>query len=136
VNRTTGRNITVPRLPPQAIWWAGAGTTLAWVLYGVAFDAFVNAMTDGAVHGSLGDWTAIFVGPYLVGFITLFAPGGLGAREVAMAEALQRTGLALGAVQALLVASSRIWLTVLEILPGLLFLLVRPMQRPVTPSDQ
>jgi len=136
VNRLARREFAVPHLPPRAIWWAAAGTTLAWVLYGVAFQAFVSGMSRGSVHGTLADWTAIFIGPYLVGFIAVFAPGGLGAREVAMAEALQRTGLALGAMSALLVAASRIWLTVLEIVPGVLFLLVRPMDRSDSSSNR
>ncbi|MHB0963801.1 MAG: hypothetical protein ACYC5V_11395, partial [Gemmatimonadaceae bacterium] len=86
--------------------------------------------------GTLGDWTAIFIGPYLVGFIAIFAPGGIGVREVAMAEALQRTGLAVGAVAALLVVSSRVWLTILEIIPGVLFLLVRPSRRSASSSHK
>lgn len=134
-NRATGRQVAVPLLPPKAIWWAGAGTTVAWLLYGVAFDAFANGISSGTVNGSIADWTAVFIGPYLLGFITIFSPGGLGVREVAMAEALQRTDLAVGAMSALLVASSRVWLTVLEIIPGVLFLLVRPVDRPASPSD-
>lgn len=129
VNRVTGRSLTIPRLPPRAIRWAAVGTTLAWLMYGLAFQFFAEALTDGAVHGSFSDWTAVFVGSYLVGFIAVFSPGGLGAREVAMAEALKRTELAVGATAALLVAASRVWLTILEIIPGVIFLLVRPLDR-------
>jgi hypothetical protein len=52
-----------------------------------------------------------------------------------MAEALQRTGLAVGALSALLVAASRVWLTILEIIPGVLFLLVRPSRRSDSSSN-
>jgi hypothetical protein len=128
-NRLTGRSFALPMLPPSAIWWAAAGTTLAWVFYGIAFEAFAVGMGAG-MNGSFGDWTAIFIGPYLLGFIAVFAPGGIGVREVAMAEALQRTGLAAGALAALLVAASRVWLTVLEIIPGVLWLLLQPIERP------
>ena len=136
VNRISGRQFAVPHLPRRAIWWAGAGTALAWVLYGVAFQLFASGMMRGPAPGTLGDWTAIFIGPYLLGFIAVFAPGGIGVREVAMAEALQRTGLAVGAMSALLVASSRVWLTILEIIPGVLFLLVSPSRRSDSSSDQ
>jgi hypothetical protein len=136
VNRLSGRQFGVPHLPRRAIWWAGAGTALAWVLYGLAFQFFAIGMSAGAVGGSLGDWTAVFIGPYLIGFIAVFAPGGIGVREVAMAEALQRTGLAVGALAALLVAASRVWLTILEIIPGVLFLLIRPSRRSDSSSDQ
>lgn len=136
LNTLTGRQVKLPHLPPRAIWWAAAGTTLAWVLYGVAFQLFVSGMLRGPAPGTLGDWTAIFIGPYLIGFLAVFAPGGAGVREVFMAEALQRTGLVAGAVAALLVVSSRVWLTILEIIPGVLFLLVSPSRRSDSSSDQ
>ncbi|MBA4072661.1 MAG: hypothetical protein C0497_12615 [Gemmatimonas sp.] len=136
INRMSGRQLAIPHLPRRAIWWAGAGTALAWVLYGIAFQFFAAGMSSGAVGGTLGDWTAVFIGPYLVGFIAVFAPGGIGVREVAMVEALQRTGLAVGAMSALLVVSSRVWLTMLEIIPGVFFLLVRPSRRSASSSDK
>lgn len=136
LNTLTGRQVKLPHLPPRAIWWAAAGTTLAWVLYGVAFHLFVSGMLRGPAPGTLGDWTAIFIGPYLIGFLAVFAPGGAGVREVFMAEALQRTGLVAAAVAALLVVSSRVWLTILEIIPGVLFLLVSPSRRSDSSSDQ
>lgn len=135
MNALTGRHVTLPHLPPRAIWWAAAGTALAWVLYGVAFQLFASGMMRGPAPGTLGDWTAIFIGPYLIGFLAVFAPGGAGVREVFMAEALQRTGLVAGAMAALLVLSSRVWLTILEIIPGVLFLLVRPSRRPDSSSN-
>ena len=136
LNALTGRQVALPHLPPRALWWAAAGTALAWVLYGVAFQLFAAGMMDGHAPGTLGDWTAIFIGPYLLGFIAVFAPGGAGVRELFMAEALQRTGLAVGAVAALLVVSSRVWLTILEIIPGVLFLLVSPSRRSASSSHR
>jgi len=136
LNRFTNRRFAVPHLPARAIWWAGAGTAIAWTLYGVAFQWFASGISGGATSGTTGDWIAIFIGPYLVGFITLFSPGGLGAREVAMLEALPRAGLATGALAALLVVSSRLWLTVLEVIPGVLFMLMRPAARRDSSSDR
>lgn len=136
LNALTGRDVALPHLPPRAIWWAAVGTTLAWALYGVAFQLFASGMMRSPAPGTLGDWTAIFIGPYLLGFIAVFAPGGAGVREVFMAEALQRTGLVVGAMAALLVVSSRVWLTILEIIPGVLFLLVSPSRRSDSSSDQ
>ncbi len=136
VNRMAGREFALPHLPRRAIWWAVAGTTLAWAFYGVAFQYFAAGITAGSMNGSLGGWTAIFIGPYLLGFIAVFAPGGIGVREVAMAEALQRTGLAVGAVAGLLVAASRVWLTILEIIPGVLLLLLQPKHRVAPSADK
>jgi uncharacterized membrane protein YbhN (UPF0104 family) len=134
INRFTRRQIDLPFLPHRAIWWAAAGTTLAWLFYGLAFELFAWGVSGNNVHGTMANWTAVFIGSYLLGFIAVFAPGGAGVREVAMAEALQRSGLAVGAMAALLVAASRIWLTVLEVVPGVLFLLVRPLDRPASSS--
>lgn len=136
VNRVAAREFPVPHLPRRALYWAAAGTTLAWALYGVAFQFFAIGISGGAVGGSLGDWTAVFVGPYLLGFVAVFAPGGIGVRELAMAEALRRGGLAIGALSALLVAASRLWLTLLEIVPGVLLLLVQPSARPSSTSSK
>lgn len=136
LNRVTIRQFAEPHLPARAIWWAAAGTALAWVFYGVAFQWFAAGIYGSATAGKTGDWIALFIGPYLLGFVALFSPGGLGVREVAMAEALQRSGLAAGAAAALLVAASRVWLTLLEIIPGVLFLVLRPAARRVSPSDE
>jgi len=49
-------------------------------------------------------------------------PGGLGVRELAMVAVLTGLGLT-GSVEAWLLAlASRLWLTALELVPGLLFL--------------
>ncbi|MCX5761241.1 MAG: lysylphosphatidylglycerol synthase domain-containing protein [Gemmatimonadetes bacterium] len=135
LNRVSTRQFAVPHLPARAIWWAGTGTTLAWVLYGVAFQWFVAGISGGATAGTTGDWIAIFVGPYLLGFVALFSPGGLGVREGAMLVALEQAGLATGALAALLVTASRLWLTVLEIIPGVLFLMIHPANRRISSND-
>jgi uncharacterized membrane protein YbhN (UPF0104 family) len=54
--------------------------------------------------------------------VVLVAPGGIGARETAMIGLLLSLHLASPADAALLATTTRIWLTVLEILPGLVFL--------------
>ncbi|MHB0964436.1 MAG: hypothetical protein ACYC5V_14645, partial [Gemmatimonadaceae bacterium] len=55
LNTLTGRQVALPHLPPRALWWAAAGTALAWVLYGVAFQLFAAGMMDGTAPGTLGD---------------------------------------------------------------------------------
>ena len=45
-----------------------------------------------------------------------------GAREVVLASALQALHLATGPEAAVITIASRLWLTVLEIVPGLLYL--------------
>lgn len=129
----SGKTFAEPRLPPSAIWWAAAGTTLAWIFYGIAFEALAFALAPSDVHGTIPAWTAVFVGTYLLGFVAVFSPGGLGVREMSLGEALPRAGLAFGSTAALLVVASRVWLTVLEIVPGVLFMLIAPPQRADSP---
>lgn len=119
--RVTGRQIDVPRLPEAQIWIATLACTVAWMLYGVAFRLLAAGIAPGA-EGSLASYIAAFTASYLIGYIVLPAPGGLGARELALIEALGRLQLATGGAGALIVVASRLWLTVLEILPGALYL--------------
>jgi hypothetical protein len=52
----------------------------------------------------------------------LFAPAGIVFREAAMIAGLTKLGLATLPQATLLALTSRLWLTVLEIAPGALFL--------------
>ena len=136
LNRFGKRQFTEPHLPARAIWWAGAGTALAWIMYGVAFQWFAAGISQGATAGTTGDWIAVFVGSYLLGFVAIFAPGGIGVREFSMKVALEQSGLAVGALANLLMLASRLWLTVLEVIPGVLFLIFRPAARRDSSSDR
>ncbi|MEO7963846.1 MAG: lysylphosphatidylglycerol synthase domain-containing protein [Gemmatimonadaceae bacterium] len=115
------RQIDVPRLPDRAIWIAAIGCLAAWLLYGVAFRIFVAGVL-GEAPGRTASYVAAFTGSYLLGYIAVFAPGGLGARELSLVTALGRLGLAIGGKAGIIALSSRLWLTVLEVLPGVLLL--------------
>jgi uncharacterized membrane protein YbhN (UPF0104 family) len=118
--RLTKRDIPIPRLPHRAIWLAALVHAASWIVYGIAFRTLAAGLL-GHSPGAPGLYIAVFTGSYLVGFLTLIAPGGVGVREVIMGAALQRAGFAPGEA-ILLVVASRIWLTVLEIVPAVLFL--------------
>lgn len=126
--RLTRGRITLPAIPARAIWLAALGTALAWVVYGVAFQWFAASLAHRPT-GATTFYIAAYTGSYLVGYLALFAPGGLVVREYMLVASLTSLGL-LTAPEAWLVAiGSRLWLTVLEVVPGLLFLLV-PGDRP------
>ncbi|MEP7065115.1 MAG: lysylphosphatidylglycerol synthase transmembrane domain-containing protein [Gemmatimonadota bacterium] len=114
------REIVLRPLPHRVLLTAGALTCIAWLMYGVAFWLFTRGVL-GYAPGALRNYVAVFAGSYLIGFVALFAPAGLGAREGAMAYALQRAGFAAGPAD-LLVVASRLWLTALEVIPPLIFL--------------
>ena len=75
----------------------------------------------GRAGGGYSAYLAAYTISYLVGYIFLFAPAGVGFREAAMLEILQRAGLALAPEAALITLSSRIWLTLLEVTPAIVF---------------
>jgi uncharacterized membrane protein YbhN (UPF0104 family) len=122
------RPFSLPQLPARAIWVAVAGSAIAWVLFGLAFHLLGIGLLRHPT-GDASDAIAVFTLSYLAGFLALIAPGGIGVREGVMALLLTRAGIATAAEATWLVVASRLWLTVLEILPGAL-LLTRSVRRP------
>lgn len=123
VTRVCGRPVLLPRLAPSIVVRAILGTSLAWVFYGVAFQLLTKALL-GSAPGGTALYVSIFAGSYLIGFLALFAPGGIVVREGIMQVALRNAGFATGDAM-VLVAASRLWLTIMEILPAIIFLLVQ-----------
>ena len=93
-----------------------------WVIYGGAF--WLLLVSIGVQPGgSIMKIVAIFTASYLVGFLALFVPGGLGVREGALAllaGPLLPTGLA-----APVAVLSRIWLTVTELIGAIPLLWIK-----------
>ncbi len=114
------RPIDLPSLPHSALWTAAVGCVVAWLLYGIAFWLLV-AGTLGTSVGPLASYVAAFTGSYLVGYIAIFAPGGIGVREKSLVVSLSRLALPPGA-PGIVALTSRLWLTVLEVIPGILLL--------------
>jgi glycosyltransferase 2 family protein len=136
VARVTGRAIAVPHIPPRAIWIATASTVASWLLYGIAFAWFARGVSPRAT-GNAWSYIAVYTGSYLAGYLALFAPGGVGVREAALVLAMPRFQLASAADAAVIAVTSRLWLTVLEILPGLVLLRERrgvERRPPTTPT--
>lgn len=117
------------RRPPVQLPTISRGTLLlvfganaaAWIAYGIGFGLFWSALLGRGGGVSMAA-LAVYTASYLIGFLAIFAPGGIGVREAALAGLLVSLRLATPADAALLAAASRIWLTVVEILPGLAFL--------------
>ena len=120
----TGRAVALPAsLTANVVILGLVGTAIAWVLYGLAFQMFAVGVLGTAVRGNSADYIAAYTASYLVGYLTLIAPGGLGVREAMLVIALGVVGVATEPTGWILALSSRLWLTVLEILPGTVFLL-------------
>jgi hypothetical protein len=132
-SRLTGRTIPIPRVPAKAVWVAAASTVASWLLYGLAFSLFAHGITPRAT-GNATSYIAVYTGSYLAGYLALFAPGGVGVREAVLVLAMPRFELASAADAAVIAITSRLWLTVLEILPGLI--LIRSRSAPAPRSTQ
>jgi len=85
---------------------------LAWCAYGVAFWLLANGIFDDhnlSVMRAVG----VFAAGYIVGLVALFAPGGVGVRELVLVALL---GGVMGSGSALaLSVASRLLMTAAEI---------------------
>jgi hypothetical protein len=121
VEQITGKSVSIGPLPQRPIWVAAGASVIAWILYGVAFRLFAAGVTLSAT-GPVGGYIAVFTASYLLGYVILLAPGGLGVRETALAAFLEQLHLAGGGPALLVAVASRLWLTVTEVLPGVVYL--------------
>ncbi|HEY2027321.1 MAG TPA: hypothetical protein VGG78_09945 [Gemmatimonadaceae bacterium] len=119
VGRMSGRPLRAT-LPARAVLYALAGNIVAWTLYGAAFELFTGGVL-GRVAGGYGEYLAAYTISYLLGYLALFAPAGIGVREGAMMTVLTFAGLATRPEAALVAVTSRVWLTLLEVVPGFVF---------------
>ena len=107
---------------PDMLALAFAGNLFAWVAYGAALLLLARGVLPG-VSLSLPQSVGVFTCSYLIGFIALFAPGGLGPRESVFLLILAGDiGLKPAAGLAL---ASRLLLTGTEVLPAVPLLLRR-----------
>jgi hypothetical protein len=119
--RMTGKDLAMGTVPHRAVYLAIAGNVAAWLLYGAAFQLFVRGVT-GQATGSFPNYVTAWAWPYIFGYLAFFLPGGIGVREGALALALGVLQLATPQTALVIAATSRLWLTVTELLPGLTFL--------------
>lgn len=131
--RLLGREVKVTAPPRWAIGLATAGNVLSWLLYGMAFLWLARGLL-GDVGGAPWQYIAVFTASYVVGYLFLVLPGGLGPREGVMLWMLGTLSLMADKQAALVTVASRLWLTLLELMPGLLFLAFDRI-RPSSPLD-
>jgi glycosyltransferase 2 family protein len=102
-------------------------SVLSWILYGAAFALFIDAVA-GTGPGALLPLAGVNALSFLVGYLVVLAPAGLGAREGAMALLLRP--FAPVGVAAFLAVLSRLWTVAAELLGAAVVLaLVRPGKR-------
>ena len=114
-----GRPQLAVDVPLRAIVPALAGCALSWLLYGIAFQWLVRSLM-GTANAPMSSYTAAYAASYLFGYLALFAPGGIGMREIALSAILPSLGLATQAQAAVITIASRLWLTVVELVPSII----------------
>lgn len=121
------RGVSMPgrQLTPGTLWGVTAMHAASWLGYGVAFALFSRGVTP-RISSDPTLFIAVFTASYLIGYLVLFSPGGLGFREAALTVFLVGVGAAGQGDAVILGVTSRVWLTLLEVLPGLVSLLVLP----------
>jgi glycosyltransferase 2 family protein len=101
-----------PRLPASfGARWLGWHLVL-WAVYGAAFLMFLRGL---GFHPPALEAVAAFAAAYLLGYLAVFAPAGIGVREsVLMALLLPVLGVGAAAVAIL----ARVWMTAAELVPA------------------
>ncbi len=114
--RLAGRTDAVRPLSLRAALVTGGANLAAWIAYGIAFWLLAAGLLEAHTLTPLAS-IGIFAAGYLVGLVSLFAPGGVGVRE-AMYLALI-TPLTGGGAALTLTVGSRLLLTATEIVAAL-----------------
>jgi hypothetical protein len=119
----TGKTFDFPRMRPSLVWMAIVNSIIAWIAYGIAFQLFVRGII-GSSAGATSSYIAVYAASYIIGFLALFAPGGAVVRESAIVTGMVRFALS-GQADALAIAvTSRLWLTVTELVPRLTYMAI------------
>lgn len=120
-------------LAPSRLWTVTAVHALSWVGYGLAFLAFSKGITP-QVTGNAAAFITVYTISYLAGYLFLPAPGGIGIREWALVTMLVSLRMCSLPEATVLALASRVWITILEITPGLIALLFTARDRSRPPS--
>jgi glycosyltransferase 2 family protein len=120
LRRTLGLAFRLARIPPERIPALDALFGLRWLglyllLWGVYGAAFVLLVRGLGLAGGVMELGPPFAAAYLLGYVALFAPAGIGIRE-GFLIAFLRPGLGTAAVGVAVLA--RVWMTVMELLPA------------------
>lgn len=125
-----GLRILPERLSTEGLSWTGswadgirllALATVAWIIYGAAFALFADALV-GIPPAMIPGLIAANALAFLIGFMVMVTPGGLGAREAALTILLGPLG-SLG-LAAVIAVAFRLWLILGEVMGAALVALL------------
>lgn len=101
------------------------GYCFAWAVYGLAFWLLIRSVTSGDLIGPVAA-VGTFILAHQVGYVALFAPGGLGPRELTMQLLLVPF---LGPITPAIVLVARLWSVILDSLAATIALILRSKSR-------
>jgi uncharacterized membrane protein YbhN (UPF0104 family) len=121
--RLTRRSLGVSRVPARAVAEAILGNLIAWALYGVALQLLVPALLGGRTLGATSAYLAAYAAAYVAGYLVAWAPGGVGVRDGSIAAMLPVLVPGITAADGIALAlASRVVMTILELVPGFIYL--------------
>ncbi|MHB0877864.1 MAG: lysylphosphatidylglycerol synthase domain-containing protein [Anaerolineae bacterium] len=109
--RLSGSGGSAPSIPFAVVLSLFAGYCLYWVACGFGFALLSTAL--GMPPSSTALWIAAYAGAYVVGYLSLLTPSGIGVREGVLALLLAT--VASSVPGALLAVAARLWTTVGEL---------------------
>lgn len=109
-----GEEVAVEEFGAGELLRAGLALAGIWAGYGVAFWLFLRGLVGSPAPGLLSA-TGIFAASYVAGYLVIVSPGGLVAREGAMAALLASLGGLPAAVAAAVAVAARLWSTAAEL---------------------
>jgi uncharacterized membrane protein YbhN (UPF0104 family) len=119
------------RIPRRVLVAAVIANVASWLLYGAAFLCLTRGTFDLASHSWI-QHTAANATSYVMGYLWIPVPAGLGVREKTLQGVLVTAGMATSAQAVAVSLVSRLWLLIIQILPALIFLAYR---RPPNEKD-
>jgi hypothetical protein len=120
-SRWLGRPLDLPPVPLGALAVAVTANVVAWLLYGVSFRWLTLAFFPGS-GSNLVAYVTVFTAGYLAGWLALPVPAGFGIREGTLMLLMPAAQVTTTAQAAVVIVASRLMLTILESVPGALFI--------------
>jgi glycosyltransferase 2 family protein len=111
-------------LPARVIFVAAAANVVSWFLMGAALLCLRRGVLDESAT-SVVQHTTVYTTSYIVGYLALVVPAGIGFREAALTQAMVVMGMASASQANALSVVSRLWLLIIQVLPALIFLAYR-----------
>jgi hypothetical protein len=122
--RRFSAKIPEQQLPPRLIAVSVVANVIGWGLYGLAFLCLNRAIVDLPRYDVV-QHIAVNATSYVIGYLTIVVPAGLGVREKTLQGVMLVADMANPAQANAVSLVSRLWQLIILVLPALIFLAYR-----------